>query len=453
MSMEAVKEMVAYHTYAHYKASGVEWLGEVPQHWNVATLYRCIAYDRRLTYGIVQAGPKLDVGIPYIRPADMTGDGIPSVVYLPKTSARIAEGYSRSAVSEGDIVMSIGPSFGKVAIARAEHTGANLTQGTARIAIDKVHHARYFLWLLRSYNVQQYWASVATGATFPALNLEPLGRTVLPIPNHNEQQKIATFLDRKCGQIDQAIAQKERLIALLKERRQVLVQQAVTKGLAPKAKMKDSGVGWLGEVPVHWEVRRLGTLGVFGKGRDIARGMTVPNGSPVILYGDLYTSFDVWTVHVVSFVGPEHSHMGTPIVKGDLVLAASGETREDIGKCAAYLGEDEPRLGGDALRLSLKDGDAVYMSFLLNSPGVVAEKVKLCKGEIIVHIYPSMLKRIFLPVPPPDEQKAIGRWLMGKVENERSAIKAAHAQIAKLKEYRSILINAAVTGKIKVPEV
>lgn len=245
-----------YHSYHDYV--WVDADTEIPSHWCATRLKRVVDQDRPITYGIVQAGPNVADGIPYIRPADMTDEaGVKSYEDLLRTSREIAANYERSTVHGGDIVCSIGPSFGKLMIVPKELHGANLTQGTARIAISAKYSSRFFFWQLRSRESFQQWESSVGGATFRALNLGPLAETQIVVPSKEEQQQIANFLDHETAKIDTLIDKQQQLIKLLKEKRQAVISHAVTKGLNPDVPMKDSGVEWLGEVPEHWGVGRL----------------------------------------------------------------------------------------------------------------------------------------------------------------------------------------------------
>ena len=218
-----------YKPYSEYRDSGIVWFGKVPIAWSWTALKRVVSAERPITYGIVQAGPNIEDGIPYVRPTDMTDeDGIKEGIELLKTSDEIAKNYRRSMVDSGDIICSIGPSFGKLMIVPDSLRGANLTQGTARVAIAINHDTRYFFWCLRSLSSYQQWESSIGGATFRALNLGPLADTLVPLPPIKEQSLIAAFLDYETSRIDRLIAQQQRLIELLKEKRQAVISHAVT---------------------------------------------------------------------------------------------------------------------------------------------------------------------------------------------------------------------------------
>ncbi|MFE9790880.1 restriction endonuclease subunit S [Streptomyces goshikiensis] len=185
---------------------------------------------RPLTYGIIQAGEPVDDGVPYIGPSDIINhEGVAAPETLRKTTYEIALAYQRSALIEGDLIVSIGPAFGKTMIVPAELTGANLTQDTARVACnDRIAFNQYVQWVLQSLGVFRFWDQQITGATFRRLNLDTLARTPIPLPPLDEQRRIVRRLDRETAQIDTLIAESERLIELSQERRSALVTAVVT---------------------------------------------------------------------------------------------------------------------------------------------------------------------------------------------------------------------------------
>ncbi|MFF3839791.1 N-6 DNA methylase [Streptomyces sp. NPDC001930] len=189
-----------------------------------------IPASRPLTYGIVQAGDPVEDGVPYIGPSDIVDhNGVADPEALRKTTHGIAQAYRRSALIEGDVVVSIGPAFGKTMIVPAELTGANLTQDTARVACDdRIAFNKYVQWVLRSPVAYRFWDKQITGATFRRLNLDTLARTPIPLPSLDEQHRIVERLDRETAQIDALIAECERLIKLSQERRSALITTAVT---------------------------------------------------------------------------------------------------------------------------------------------------------------------------------------------------------------------------------
>jgi type I restriction enzyme S subunit len=193
-------------------------------------LRRLVDPGRPMTYGILQCGEPVADGVPYIGPSDMPGQGkSPPLNSLRRTTEEIASVYKRSVLSGGDIVVSIGPAYGKVALLEADLAGANLTQDTVRVAaLPDLVDSRYLVWVLLSREVFRYWDVEIMGATFRRLNLGTLARTPIPLPPLDKQRRIVAYLGEQTANIDTLIAETERFIALSLERRSSLINAAVT---------------------------------------------------------------------------------------------------------------------------------------------------------------------------------------------------------------------------------
>jgi len=191
---------------------------------------RLVDHDRPMTYGILQCGEPVDGGVVYIGPSDIQGEGLsPDRNALRTTAHEIASAYKRSVLKSGDVVVSIGPAYGKVAVVSDDLTGANLTQDTVRVALrSDLVDTRFFVWALLSRQTAEYWDYQITGATFRRLNLGTLARTPIPLPAIKEQRRIAAYLDEQTAKIDTLIAESERFIELARERRSALITAAVT---------------------------------------------------------------------------------------------------------------------------------------------------------------------------------------------------------------------------------
>lgn len=212
---------------APMKDSGVEWLGEVPAHWEVSQLKYKVKNGTSITYGIVQAGPHVDDGIPYIKTSDMSGDKLPIDGYS-KTSHAIDNSYSRSKVYEGDIVIAIRASVGKCLIVPKEISGANLTQGTAKISPSGEICSDYLLAYLSSAPVQLHLNTIAKGATFKEITLDMLRRVPVLVPPIEEQKKIMLKVQTLMERFTSLISNAELQMYLLSERRTALISAAVT---------------------------------------------------------------------------------------------------------------------------------------------------------------------------------------------------------------------------------
>ena len=168
----------------------------------------------------------------------------------------------------------------------------------------------------------------------------------------------------------------------------------------------------IGLIPSDWEVKRLGDIGFFKKGKGIRKDEVFPDGLPCIRYGELYTRHNEYVKKINSFISQNVAKESQRIAKGDILFAGSGETREEIGKCAAFLSDKETYAGGDIVILSPKNCDSLFLGFLLNDSIIAKQKAQNGQGDAVVHIYPNGLSRILLPIPPTlAEQTAIATAL------------------------------------------
>lgn len=213
--------------HAPLKDSGIEWLGQVPAHWKISELRYEVKPETSITYGIVQAGPDVEDGIPYIKTSDMSGDALPFEGYS-KTSRTIAESFARSMVAPNDIVIAIRASVGKCHLVPQELAGANLTQGTAKISPALEHSFKFFYWYLSSDQSQAYFDSVAKGATFREITLEKLRKAPITLPPVDEQRAIVGQVEAQHKRFASLIRAAQEQTTLLQERRTALVSAAVT---------------------------------------------------------------------------------------------------------------------------------------------------------------------------------------------------------------------------------
>jgi type I restriction enzyme S subunit len=224
---------------APMKDSGVEWLGEVPEHWELLQLKRLSRPGSSITYGIVQAGPHIEDGIPYIRTSDMAGDSL-SIETCQRTSHEIDRSYTRSKVNTGDLVVAIRATVGKVLVVPEELDGANLTQGTAKFSPGNQVLTDFIKLSFESRYLQAQVDASSKGATFAEITLDALRRLVFAVPPVGEQAEIASKVIALVNDFEGLIADSQRSAALLQERRSALISAAVTgqidvRGLAPEA--------------------------------------------------------------------------------------------------------------------------------------------------------------------------------------------------------------------------
>lgn len=248
--------------YSEYKESGVETVTQIPKHWEIGQVkYFC----NRITKGTTPTtfGKSfVDEGIRFIKVECITEKMSIDQNMCGFIDEETHEILKRSQLIEGNVVIAIAGAIGRVAIVPKELLPANTNQAVGILTPnEKVINPNWLAYSLSAESSQKYFGLSTVQSAQANISLENLGLTHIPLPSLPEQQAIADFLDRKTAQIDTLIEKKQRQIELLQEQRTALINHAVTKGLNPNVKMKDSGVEWLGEIPSHWEVVKLKYIG------------------------------------------------------------------------------------------------------------------------------------------------------------------------------------------------
>lgn len=432
-----------------FKDSGIEWLGEIPQHWEVRKLKylaqfytgNSIKDSEKSQYEVWEEN-----SIPYIATKDIEIDSCvvdyENGMYIKKNNLNFLKAPKSSIL----LCVEGGSAGKKLAFLNKEVCFVNklCCINADKISINK----KMLFYILQSNFFGNLFFSSIKGL-IGGITSKELAEFKIPLPPLEEQKAIAEFLDKKCDKISQFIESKQKLITLLQEKKQALINAVVCRGLNKNTELKESGVKYLGIIPKHWEVRRLASFGKFSKGGNIGRNDLLDEGISTLIYGDIYTKYEIKTHTLHSKVSQETAKNATPIYKGDILFSGSGETKEDIGKNIVYLGDEKAFAGGDVIIFRQNQNDALFLSYALNTQGVRFCKLIESKGEIIVHIYASNLRDIKIPLPPLQEQKAIASYLDTQITKIDLAIEKTKQQIALIKEYKTSLINQAICGRMQ----
>jgi len=425
-----------------YKKTGIDWMPEVPEHWEIVRL-------KNVTKIVSGATPKSSVSanwdgnINWVTPAEF-GDEMYIGESVRKITKTGLESCAATLVPIGSIIISNRAPIGTLGISKVELC---TNQGCKSIIPTSINN--YFLYFVMSLQKENLNV-LGNGTTFRELATPSLRNYKIPLPPKEEQDKIAEFLYSESAKITRFIQTKQRFIELLKEQRQSIITNAVTKGIDDGVKMKET---LLGEIPEHWEVRRLGTIGRFSKGGNISRSELIytDDGVPAILYGDLYTKYDIVAENIINRITKETAANSIDLKKGDLLFTGSGETKEDIGKCIIFNSDEPAYAGGDVIIFKQNVFDSYFISYSQNSSIAKYQKAISSKGEIIVHTYGSKLRDVIMPYPPTiEEQKRIVEHIKTETRTLDIAISKAEREIELIKEYREAMIAEAVTGKMKL---
>ena len=408
-----------YETYSEYKSSGVDWLGDAPVHWEV----------RRLK---TLCGLKSGDGI--------TAESIEPSGEYPVYGGNGLRGYTSAYTHHGNFVLigRQGALCGNIHIARSKFWAS---EHAVVATLDAPHIVEWFAAILEAMNLNQY--SIA--AAQPGLSVERVLNLSLPVPPLTEQTAIVRYLDAADERIQRAIITKERLIELLTEQRQAAIHQAVTRGLDPNIRLKNSGVEWLGDVPEHWEVRRIKSLSAVKRGAsprpiDDPRYFDDDGEYAWVRISDVTASkrYLKRTTQRLSKIGQALSVKMEP---ASIFLSIAGSVGKPIItdiKCCIHDG---------FVYFPYFKGNVEFLYRILSVDGPFA---KLGKMGTQLNLNTETVGNIYLGWPSLDEQAAIVRHLDKAIGDIDSAIDNAQRQIDLLREYRTRLIADVVTGQVDV---
>jgi len=412
-----------------FKDSGVEWLGIIPIHWDLTRL--ATRFDERRT----------KVSDKDFAPLSVTKNG---VVPQLSSAAKSNDGDNRKLVKKGDFVIN----------SRSDRKGssgvANSDGSVSLIYIvlePKSIAPSYCEYLLKSYNFIEEFYRMGHGivADLWTTRYDEMKAVIIGIPPLKEQTAIANFLDNKTSQIDEAITIKQKQIELLKERKQIIIQKWVTQGLDPNVPMCDSGVDWIGEIPEHWEVKRAKYL--FN---EIDERST--DGNEELLSVSHITGVTPRSEKNVTMIAEDYTGSKT-CQKNDLVMNIMWAWMGALGV------SDRAGIVSSAYSIYRQAPvgilNPVYLEWLLKTTGYMEHYNRVSTG-----LHSSRLRfysRMFFDMEMAYPDRAEQDWIVKHIEEESNKIDEAlylqQAQIEKLKEYKTTLINSAVTGKIKVPNI
>ena len=419
--------------YESYKDSGVEWLGEVPSHWELKRLKQLFVEKKHrqnlsLNCGAISFGKVIE-----------------------KADDKVTEATKRSyqEVLKGEFLinpLNLNYDLISLRIALSE-IDVVVSAGYIVLKEKQIINKKYFSYLLHRYDVA-YMKLLGSGVR-QTINYGHISDSILVIPPLSEQQKIAQFLDDKTAKIDQAVDWAEKQIALLKEHKQILIQNAVTRGLNPDVPLKDSGVKWIGRVPEHWNVKKLKNIAVIFNG-------ATPSSNNQDYWDGNWDGNIVWItpkdINNIKFITSSerkitqkgYENCGSSLVSpGTIVIT----TRAPIGKVAITDVELCTNQGCKSLVLNEKINNIFLYYYLTVSTEYLNS---LGSGTTFMELSGTALGIIKVPFPTIQEQQQIADYLDTQTAKIDQAIALKTAHIEKLKEYRNVLINDVVTGKVQV---
>ena len=421
--------------YPEYKDSGIESVGKIPSHWTPRRIRSITSIQKGKLPKTTNPESNLESDLPYLTMEYLRGNEESiSSMFIPVEDQTIL-------ANEGDIlVLWDGSNAGEFLKAKKGVVSSTLAI-IKNLSVEK----NYLFYGLKS--IERYLKDQTIGMGIPHVSNDTLRNLIIYLPSENEQNQIVKFLTHEITKIDALVTEQEKLIDLLIEKRQAVISQAVTKGLDPKFKMKDSEVEWLGDVPKHWDIKPIQWIASIND-------EVLPESTDVE-YEIEYV--DIGSVNLTS--GIESSELlklkdapsrARRIVKdGDLIVS----TVRTYLKAIAFIKEPPENMivsTGFAVIRSISGFEASFAKFALQSTNFIDEVISRSKGVSYPAINASELAKIKIPLPPIGEQIEISSYLNNKTLEIDSVISGSNKIIVLLQERRSALISAAVTGQIDV---
>ena len=409
--------------YDTYKDSGVKWLGEIPSHWEMKR-WRFLMSEN--TTKNTNCKERLQLQFRY-------GDIVRKVNQSEESD--VLDTISKYTIVEPDDIMinglNLNYDFISQRVAQVQERGV-ITSAYISLRPTEIANSRYFTYFLKSMDAKKMFHGMGTGIRL-TLSYNELKNQFIPCPSPEEQTAIANYLDTATAKIDAAIVQQQKMIDLLNERKQIIINRAVTKGLNPTAKMKDSGVEWIGEVPEHWQLLPYRYLfyNLDKLRMPITADQRSRNNPQYDYYGasGVIDKIDYYNVDdKVLLIGED----GANLLMRNLPLIYKAEGKFWVNNHAHIL---KP----------IRD-DYDYLAYVMEA----ADYTLYITGSAQPKLSQSNLNCVKLPIPPISEQKQIVDYLSKRTGKIDDAIKESNNMISLLQERKQIIINEVVTGKVRV---
>ncbi len=441
--------------YDNYKDSGVEWIGKIPEHWDRIRIKSLVAI--KVTDGPHETPQWIENGVPFISAEAIKGNKIDLDFKRGYISTEQHLEYcKKSKVLKNDILFcKSGSTTGKSALVDTD-VDFGIWSPLAIIRADK--NKIDYKYLFQSIQSSLFQNQVETAWTFgtqPNIGMGALENLWIAIPTLEEQQSIANYLDHKTTQIDTLIAKKEQFISLLQEERTAVINQAVTKGLDPKVKMKDSGIEWLGEIPEHWEVAKFNLYVSIRHGHQFMNHDFTDDGVKVVKITQLHKD-GYLDLSKCSYVSSEQleNYQSILIKEKDILMCLTGGT---IGKIIRVGEVNEPllqnyRVGHFSSGKASKISDD-FIFWLMSSESIVSQIFFQMRETGQPNIGMDDFGRMRITIPPLMEQEKIVKHIVNKTVEISEILIKSKQEIELLKEYKTALISEVVTGKVDVRDV
>lgn len=408
--------------YENYTLSPVPWIKQMPEHWGLVRGKNLYQKMQRPTSDTDEVVTCFRDGTVTLRKNRRTTGFTESLKEI---------GYQ--GIRKGDLVIHVMDAFaGSIGVSDSDGKGTPVySVCQAKGNSNNQYYALLLREMARSGYIQSLYRGIRERSS--DFRFEVFAAQFYPVPPREEQDQIVRFLDWKVSSINKLIAVKQKQIATLKEFMQTEIEEQ------------------LYAYPVV-SVVRLKQLGTFFKGGGFSRDNLVEDEDyPAILYGDIYTQYEYKTSIITHHIDGNAYSTSRKISKGDIVMAGTGETKDEIGKSILYMGEQIVAVGGDVIVFHPNEGTNVeYLLYQLYSQAALKHRYINGKGDIIVHIYPTALGNTIITLPGEANQNKVVARINEIIDQVKKTIAVLTDEISVLREYRVRLVADTVTGKIDV---
>ena len=425
------------------KDSGIPWIGEIPSHWRLFQTSTLFHEHKEKNNGLKE---KNLLSLSY---GQIKRKGINSSEGLLPQSFE-----TYNIIEKGDIVFRLTDLQNDK---RSLRTGLCKERGIITSAYVSVRanteiDSRYFHYLYHSYDICKVFYGLGDGVR-QGMNYDDLKKLLVFLPPFAEQQAIADFLDKKCGEIDEMVSLQEKIVEELKAYKQSVIAETVCKGLNPDVPMKESGIEWIETIPEGWEVAPFKSVFSLGKGLSITKADLVEAGIPVISYGQIHSKLNTGT-HIkdelIRFVPDTFlgSNVDALVKKGDVIFADTSEDLEGCGNCI-YIDRDDTLFAGYhtiIARNQTKEHNN-YFSYLFQTDCWRKQIRSVVNGVKLFSVPQKTLSATSIIIPSVETQIAIGEYLDAKCGEIDALISLKQSKIDSLKEYKKSIIYEYITGK------
>lgn len=432
------------------KDSGIEWIGKIPENWTISKLKKVTEI---LTCGYASTPEYFDDGVPFLSAQNVKNDKLDLLKYN-KISRELHNQLTKyKKPRKGDILqVRVGATIGNTCIVEDDFD-FSIYVSLSHIRVTSEMHNYYLYYILSSGTfINEALNKTYQGGGVGNLNVGQLKEMYIPVPEKKLQEQIASYLNKKCIKIDQTIEKEKQVIEKLKGYKQSIITEAVTKGLNPKVPMKDSVIEWIGDIPEHWEIKRLRYIASCQNG--ISKSAEYfGTGFPFVSYGDVYRNIELPNTIEGLAESSESDRKIYSVEKGDIFFTRTSETIEEIGLiCVCKNTMKNATFAGFLIRVRpiVDNLDLDYSKYYFSSNVHRRFFVKEMNLVTRASLSQELLKKLPVLLPPKEEQKEIGDYLDKKCSKIDNSIAQKQRLIEKLTEYKKSLIYECITGKKEV---